>query len=128
LSKNKKRDKAFTPKRGDFLGCSKSQRNLRELVLEVVDETLKRFLGETVISIIYGYLEMKYNLKREEIPEKPEAFSKSLREIFGSGAITIEESILKNLFSKLKLEYKEREELTFTEVVKRFSEPSANQS
>lgn len=91
-------------------------------MLEVVDEDIKRFFGEVVTQVIYGHLERKYNLKREEIPEKPEVFSNGLREIFGSGAITIEEIILKNLFSKLKLKYKEKERITFVEMLRRLSE------
>jgi len=102
-------------------GISKSQRNLQKLMLEVVDETLKKFFGEASTLVVYGYLERKHNLRKEDIPRKPNVFSKSLREMFVSGAILIEESILNNLFSKLKLEYKEWRELTFTEAIRRLS-------
>jgi len=104
---------------------SESQRNIRKLMIEAVDETLKKFFGEAVTSVIYGYLERKRNLRKEEIPEKPEIFSKGLREIFGSGAITIEENILKTLFSKLKMEYKEMAELNFAEVVNQLSKKAS---
>jgi hypothetical protein len=77
------------------------------LLVQVIEETVKYCLGEANGNIIRNYLEER-DLPMSEIPNKPELFSKELRNIlgFGSGQILcaasiLEETILEALYKKL---------------------------
>jgi hypothetical protein len=56
-------------------------------------------------------------LKREEIPENLETFMEGLNEFFRSGAHMIEQSILKELRTNLRLKYKSREGYRFIDYI-----------
>jgi len=58
-------------------------------VLKCVDRGLGS-LGDDARHPIYWYIESKFGLKREEIPEKPKAFMHSIRQMFGPGASVLE--------------------------------------
>jgi hypothetical protein len=75
-------------------------------LLEVVDEALL-VLGETVKQAIYWHLENKYNIKKEEIPNKIEEFNKALKNLFGEGGEILLRLITKRLYAKINLEFKE---------------------
>jgi len=77
------------------------------LLVQVIDETIKYCLGDANASIIYNYLKQR-NLPINEIPNKPELFSEELRNILGFGsrqilcaASILEETILEILCKKL---------------------------
>ena len=70
-----------------------------KILLRAIDEALNS-LGETVRKTIYLHIENKFNVARNEIPEKLEQFQVGLKEIFGAGAYVIEISIMKNLHMK----------------------------
>ncbi len=91
---------------------------LDELLLDVVDETLKRVFKEAGAEAIYDYLENKCHLKREEIAEKPEVFSAGLERMLGSGAPVMEKLVLKNLYRKLGLKFREKKGYGFSDYVK----------
>jgi len=78
---------------------------LDDLLLGVVDETLREVFREEGAKVIYDFLENNCHLKREEIAEKPEVFSAGLERLLGSGALVVEKLILKNLYSRLRLEH-----------------------
>ena len=92
---------------------------LDDLLLKVVDETMKQVFRETGAKVIYGYLGNNSHLKREEIAEKPEVFSVGLKKLLGSGAPVIEILILKNLYRKLELKFEEKEGYEFSDYVKK---------
>lgn len=102
----------------------KRMERLNDLMLNVVDETLKQIFGEAGTTLIYDYLENNCHLKREEIAKKPEVFSADLRKLLKSGAPVIEKMVLKNLYSKLQLEYEEKEGYEFLDHIKELKKKS----
>jgi hypothetical protein len=68
------------PKRNETFG---------QLLLEAIDEAF-RSLGESVKASIYFHLEDRFQIKRQEIPERIEAFSDALEQVFGLGAKHLE--------------------------------------
>ena len=91
---------------------------LDDLLLKVVDETMKQVFRDAGAKVIYDYLRKNSHLKREDIAEKPEVFSAALERLLGSGAPMIEKLVLKNLYRKLQLEYAEKEGYEFSDYVK----------
>ena len=92
------------------------------LLLSAVDETMRQVFKEEGAKVIYEYLENNSHLKREEIVEKPEVFSVGLERLLGSGAPVIEKLILKNLYSKLELEFREKEGYKFSDYIRELRE------
>jgi len=92
--------------------------SLDDLLLSVVDETLKEVFRDTGADAIYGFLVNNSHLKREEIAEKPEVFSAGLERLMVSAAQVIENLILKNLYSKLGLKFEEKEGYEFSDYIK----------
>ena len=89
--------------------------NLNEKIVQCIDEGLQLF-GKSVKHVIYFCLERDFQLKKTEIPEKPETFCEAIILLFGErGAKLIEESILQKMEQCFKL--KQRSKLTFVETV-----------
>jgi hypothetical protein len=95
----------------------KNKEKLNKVIVDTVDEELKKIFGETAALVIYGYLDNNLSLKREKIPEKIELFSQGLDEFFGSGAYMLEKTILTNLYSNFGFSYKEKKDYTFVDYV-----------
>ena len=91
---------------------------LDDLLVDVVDETLKEVFRDEGTRAIYDYLENKSHLRREEIAERPEIFSAGLEMLMVSAAQVIEKMIVKRLYSKLGLRFREREGYEFSDYVK----------
>ncbi len=69
--------------------------------MKALDDALAVF-DESVRQAIYFYLEKDHQLKREEIPLKPDKFDQAISKMFGSkGARTIELLGLKRLYEAL---------------------------
>jgi len=102
---------------GDYSVSVDAKEEFKKILLQTIDENLKQIFQETATHIIYQFLENNYSLKREEIPEKLETFMEGLQEFFRSGAHVIEQSILKELYSNLGLEYKSREGCRFLDYI-----------
>jgi len=92
------------------------------LLLSAVDETMRQVFKEEGAKVIYGYLENNSHLKREEIAEKPKVFSAGLERLLGSAAPVIEKLILKNLYSKLGLKFREKKDYEFSDYIKELEE------
>jgi hypothetical protein len=80
-----------------------------ELLLRVIDKTIRYVFGDINAGIIYDYLR-KSGCQIHEIPTKPNQFSEELRNILGSGrgqllgaAPILEETILEALCAELKI-------------------------
>jgi len=101
---------------------SKRVERLDDLMLNVVDKTLKQIFREAGTMFIYDYLENNSHLKREEIAEKPKVFSADLRKLLKSGAEVVERMILKNFYSELHLKYEEKEGYEFLDYIKELKE------
>jgi len=91
--------------------------SLDDLLLSVVDETMKQVFAEPGANAIYGFLGNNSHLKREEIAGKPEVFSAGLERLLGSGATMLQKLILKNLHFKLGLKFEENEGYGFSDYV-----------
>jgi hypothetical protein len=92
--------------------------SLDDLLLKVVDETMRQVFREAGAEVIYDYLENNAHLKPEEIAEKPAVFSAGLKGLLVSGAPVIERLILKNLYRKLGLKFSEKKRCGFSDHVK----------
>ena len=64
----------------------------RQQLLEAVDYGLMA-LGEIVRQTIYGQIENHHALKREEIPDRLEAFHIALENVLGTSARSVERLI-----------------------------------
>ena len=87
-------------------------------VLRAVDEGLA-VLGESVRDSIYYHLERSYGIRRDEVPERLEAFHQALRGLLGEGGRTVEAPIAKSLHGQLGLEFKGQPNCTLVEYVNR---------
>ena len=74
--------------------------NFDQLLLDAIDEGLAG-LGEAGKASIYIHLEELFNIRKQEIPNKLDVFSKALHRIFGLGARQLEILIMKNLHEKI---------------------------
>lgn len=72
--------------------------------MKAVDKVLNETFGEASL-LIYTYLESQ-SVKREEIPERLEAFANCLKS-FSAGGSVVEAMILRNLYSGFGLEFKQ---------------------
>ena len=100
----------------------KEMGGLNDLLLKAVDETLNHIFKEAGAKVIYNYLENKCHLRREEIVEKPDVFSVSLKRLLVSAAPLVEKMILENLYSKLELKFEEREGYEFSDYIMELKE------
>jgi hypothetical protein len=85
-------------------------------LLEAVDHALLS-LGESPRKAIYYHLDKSFKLHKEEIPADTSEFSQALNAIFGPGAEVIKKIILKDLYSKLKLDFEEKTSLEFVDYI-----------
>lgn len=91
--------------------------NFERLLLEAVDEALAS-IGESPKQAIYFHLENHFDIQKQEIPGKIEAFAFGIEKIFGLGANFLESLILKRLYEKTRLTDKDSfKGLTFIEAV-----------
>lgn len=91
--------------------------NFKKVLIEAVDNGLLT-LGESPRSAIYFHLERNWQLKKEEIPEKVEKFLEGLANIFGPGSRVVEKVIVKDLYTRLGLEFEEKMNFEFQDYVK----------
>lgn len=77
--------------------------NGEDKISKIVDRVLKGVFGEEATRLIYRYLESNHSLKRDEIPEKIDVFSKGLEEFLSSGAHVVEQKILDDIYSSYGL-------------------------
>lgn len=87
----------------------------------MVEESLNS-LGENLGRVILYHLETKYRLDRSQIAENPELFVKMLRDMFGTGAPTIEKMVTRTIRQRMNLAIGERETSNFSELVRRIRE------
>ena len=93
------------------------RRDFEKLLLEAVDEQLAS-LGESSKQALYFHLERGFNIKKQEIPKKTDAFVDAMEKIFGQGANYLEILIMKRLHWKIGLDVRlSNSNLTFTEYV-----------
>ena len=76
--------------------------NFDQLLLDAIDEGLSG-LGEAGKASIYIHLENRFNIRKQEIPNKLNDFSNALKRIFGLGTRHLEILLMKNLHAKLEV-------------------------
>lgn len=84
------------------LSPSSAQRFERALA-EAIQLSFRSVLGESVAAGIWFHLEKNSSKTREELVGDPGTFHTELERVFGAGAITLENLILKALFSALDI-------------------------
>ena len=89
---------------------------LKEALLHAIDDGLA-VPGEIVRTAIYDRVERSYQLRREETPEKLEAFHRALEDLLGESAKVMEKLIAKKLYSHLGLGFTHRDGWTLVEYV-----------
>jgi len=96
-----------------------------ELLLRVIDKTIRYVFGDINAGIIYDYLG-KSGCPIEEIPTKPNQFSVELRNILGSGrgqllgaAPILEERILEAFCVELKIKFDMQSATCFGDHIKK---------
>ena len=72
-------------------------------ILKAIDEALTQIFGKEAAHIIYAYLEENHNVKKDEILDKIEVFTKGLEEFLSTGAYAIEKKILEDVYSNYGL-------------------------
>jgi nucleoside-diphosphate-sugar epimerase len=89
--------------------------NFEKLLIEAVD-TVFSSLGDPCKQAFYFHLKHRYNIIRQEIPQRIEDFADALEEIFGPGAKLIEIEIMRALFTEVQdFSYSpKQEDLSFT--------------
>jgi hypothetical protein len=85
--------------------------SVEDALLQAIDSGLLA-LGEIVRDTLYDRFDKKYQLKREEIPEKLGTFHDALQVMLGAGARVIETQIAKNLVSRLDIDFTENVDWT----------------
>jgi len=86
------------------------------VLLKAIDEGFLA-LGKELRHAVYQHLQTRKGLRREELPDRLDEFSKALEEVFGWTSHVLEMVILKRLYAHLGLEFKEEEGLSFKDYV-----------
>ena len=84
---------------------AKNQGEFNEILLQAVDLSFLS-LGEKTRFAVYHYLETRYALSKQEIPDKIEDFVDALEQIFGAGAPRLLILIMKHIKEKVNADYK----------------------
>ena len=90
------------------LNAVEKSKDWNSLFAEAIDDTLKQIFKEDGTRVIYEFLENHTCLKLEEVPDKPQVFSDSIERLMVSTARVVEKVILKNLYSRMELKFKEK--------------------
>lgn len=72
----------------------------------IIDRVLTQVFGKQATLLIYKHLERNYSVKRNEVAEKLELFTRGLEDFLKSGANAIERKILEDIWSSYGSEHK----------------------
>jgi len=95
---------------------SRRPNEFKSIFLQAIDKGLL-VLGGSVGDSIFYYLESKYHLRREQVPEQIEDFHMALEGLFGGGATVIEKLIARNLCDGLGVCFEEHDNWTLLDYV-----------
>ena len=87
------------------LAKTKNETKFDAVLLEAIDTAFSA-LGQNVKFSLYFNLETKFNLPKQDIPDRIDDFSTALDQIFGQAARSLEILIMKYLNDKVKCSYK----------------------
>jgi len=74
-----------------------------ERLFRIVDKVLRQIFGEPATLSIYKYLEEKYSLKREDIPNEPEIFAEGPEKCLSDSGASVVFGMILDESSELKL-------------------------
>ena len=97
---------------------SEVHHDVEKIISKAVDRSFSWF-GETFKDIVYAELEKKYEIRKQDIPNRIDDFACAIEEICGVGAKLIETKIIQAVHEEIK-EYiyiPRGEDLVFTEYV-----------
>ena len=94
------------------------QNNFEEALNEIINDTLNEIFSETATKVIYQHLEKNYKLKPEEVATNIDTFKEGLERFLSSGAMTVENVIIKRLYMRFGQKFQEKQGHTFTDYVK----------
>lgn len=89
---------------------------LRKILLEAIEEGISS-LGDSPKQAVFFHLETAFKIEKEKIPVKLAEFVEALEKIFGPGASYLEKLIVRSLYGKLELEFREVKNWDFLEYV-----------
>ena len=89
---------------------------IRKALLDAVDYGLLAG-GEIVRATIYQRMEEQYHVRREDIPDKLDAFYGALQDMLGASAESIKRLITKSLYRSLDLKFTEQRNWTLVDYV-----------
>ena len=78
-------------------------RKKEDKICRIIDKVLNQVFGKEATLLIYRYLENNYSVKRDEISEKIDLFTKGLEDFLRTGAYAIERKILEDVYSSYGL-------------------------
>ena len=87
-------------------------------ICNIIDETLQSIFQEEGVKAIYRYIEKKHQIDIIEIVENPEILSVSLKKLLGTAGPTIENQILKKIYTELHMEFKVKHGYHFSDYIK----------
>jgi len=76
--------------------------DVQRQIVECIDDVLK-LLGQSVSQVVYFHLRKNFGIKKDEIPNQPEAFYQTLKLIFGDGTKVIERLIVQKIKERFEL-------------------------
>jgi DNA-binding transcriptional ArsR family regulator len=88
----------------NHMSSSKVSKEFNQLILEAIDESLSILGDDPVKSAFYYHLKKRANMKRDDIPDRLQAFHEALTELFYDGSVILERRISKRLYERLGLE------------------------
>jgi hypothetical protein len=84
----------------------------RTVLLESIDETIRGFLGDEPLRVLFEGLGNDFDLRREEIPDRLDEFEKVLTFLLVPIAPAIMRAIAPCLCAKLQIPYRDRKDYT----------------
>lgn len=93
--------------------------DFNRFLLEAVDDGLSP-LGSIAKQAVYIHLKKKFNINKEDIPNRIDEFTTAIEEIFGVGAQLIEIQVMKSLYGKVRpfcRHFPRQDHLVFAEYV-----------
>ena len=102
--------------------AKKNGLGVKELLTELITQRVEQVFGETASRVLIDHLKRNHHLLIEDIYERSEVFSAGLGEVLGAGAKMLERLVLKDLYSNLGLDYREKEGYKLSDYLKELSD------
>jgi len=87
-----------------------------DIITKMIEDGLDA-LGENVGKVILHHIEVKYSLKRHQIPRNLKIFTRALREMFGEGSPMIERIVVETIKRRTGISANEMDAGTLPQVV-----------